>query len=225
MKSGRGGSALKQPAVGLWTWGDVWGGAVSDTENAVNQTQSAVNHFRGSPYVQNAEQTAVNISTNVGRTVESSFDTAKSSVENVTGEASAEMQKQIKSLGDAVASATYEISPVCQDAMEIGVVVVAGGAAPEILLTVLGFTSDGVEAESLAALWQSTIGDVEKGSLFARLQSAAAAGLTASAPLQMTGVSAIAAGAFCSGFEKLCATWEGCKADHTRSDTSSTSLA
>merc|ERR1712196_705111 len=47
-------------------------------------------------------------------------------------------------------------------------------------LGLLGFGESGITAESAAARWQSKIGDVEEGSLFAVLQSIAMAGLSRS---------------------------------------------
>ena len=41
---------------------------------------------------------------------------------------------------------------------------------------IVGFTATGVAAGSLAAAWQSSIGNVAAGSLFAWMQSTAAAG-------------------------------------------------
>lgn len=43
--------------------------------------------------------------------------------------------------------------------------------------SLVGFTSAGVGVGTFAALWQSTIGNVAGGSLFATLQSAGATGL------------------------------------------------
>ena len=45
----------------------------------------------------------------------------------------------------------------------------------------LGFTAVGVEAASVAAAWQSSIGNVAAGSLFAWLQASAATGSLRSA--------------------------------------------
>merc|ERR1712087_831734 len=119
----------------------------------------------------------------------------------------------MKDLGDAVGNATFDIPPLCQDAMEVAVVVAAGVAAPPAVMSALGFTADGVEAESLAALWQSTIGNVEKGSVFARLQSAGARGLLASESMTVTGIAAVAAETFCASFNEICKQSQGCDAE------------
>ncbi|KAG8811983.1 hypothetical protein FRC19_003461 [Serendipita sp. 401] len=58
-------------------------------------------------------------------------------------------------------------------------VVAATSAAPSTalgIMGVVGFTGNGIAAGSLAALWQSTIGNVAAGSLFAGLQSMGAVG-------------------------------------------------
>jgi hypothetical protein len=52
-------------------------------------------------------------------------------------------------------------------------------AAP--VLGIFGFGSSGVAGASLAALWQSCLGNVAAGSLFAILQSAGAGGAVGSA--------------------------------------------
>ena len=44
------------------------------------------------------------------------------------------------------------------------------------MLDMIGFTATGVAANSLAAAWQSSMGNVAAGSLFAWMQSTAAAG-------------------------------------------------
>lgn len=46
-----------------------------------------------------------------------------------------------------------------------------------IIGPIVGFTTTGISAGSIAALWQSVIGNVAGGSLFATLQSAGATGL------------------------------------------------
>jgi hypothetical protein len=59
----------------------------------------------------------------------------------------------------------------------LGTAVAAVAAAPLVIAGV-GFGAAGVAAASLAAKWQSTIGNVGAGSLFASLQRAGAVGLT-----------------------------------------------
>ena len=48
-----------------------------------------------------------------------------------------------------------------------------------VLLPCIGFTASGVAAGSLAAMWQSSIGNVAAGSTFALLQSIGTAGFSA----------------------------------------------
>ena len=68
-----------------------------------------------------------------------------------------------------------------------GVAAVAGG------LTIAGFAPAGIAAGSLAALWQSSIGNVVAGSLFATLQSAGATGAIATTAYAGAGVAGTAA--------------------------------
>jgi len=80
--------------------------------------------------------------------------------------------------------------------------VIAGGigggaamfAAPYVVLPALGFGANVVAAGTTAALWQSTIGNVAAGSLFATLQSAGAAGVAGT-----TSIGLMAAGAATGG--------------------------
>eukprot|EP00928_Gymnodinium_smaydae_P012908 TRINITY_DN14714_c0_g2_i1.p1 TRINITY_DN14714_c0_g2~~TRINITY_DN14714_c0_g2_i1.p1 ORF type:complete len:334 (+),score=57.91 TRINITY_DN14714_c0_g2_i1:128-1003(+) len=103
---------------------------------------------------------------------------------------------------------SYDIQPVCLDVMAVGLVVSAGGAAalaaPEALLGLIGFGAEGVEADSLASLWQSVIGDVPKGSLFSRLQSISAKAVLATQPLKVVGPLAPGAWAFCEVADVIC---------------------
>ena len=55
------------------------------------------------------------------------------------------------------------------------------------ILSAIGFTAEGVAAGSFAAAWQSWIGNVVMGSIFATLQSMAATGATAMG-ITVTGV-------------------------------------
>ncbi|CAE7778867.1 unnamed protein product [Symbiodinium sp. CCMP2456] len=72
----------------------------------------------------------------------------------------------------------------CADKVLVGAGLIAGATQITVLklvpvfLRVLGFAAEGVTADSLAAKWQSSIGNVEKGSLFAILQSIAMAGIS-----------------------------------------------
>lgn len=59
-----------------------------------------------------------------------------------------------------------------------GAVGIGAVALPVVVLSVAGFSSVGVIPGSMAAVWQSSIGNVVGGSLFAACQSAGAAGLT-----------------------------------------------
>jgi len=97
---------------------------------------------------------------------------------------------------------TYVISPKCLLAMAVG-----GGAvtaASGLGLAALGFAEEGVEAESLAALWQSSLGDVKAGSLFSRLQSLGAKGLSTSQKFKVTGAIVSTSVCFCGVVNDLC---------------------
>jgi len=97
---------------------------------------------------------------------------------------------------------SYVIPPKCLLAMAVG-----GGAvasASGLGLAALGFASEGVEAGSLAALWQSALGDVESGSLFARLQSLGAKGLSTAEKFKVTGVVASVSACMCGVVDDLC---------------------
>ena len=76
-------------------------------------------------------------------------------------------------------------------------------AAPSILAAA-GFTSAGVAAGSLAAVWQSKMAAISGGSLFASLQSMSMAGLGLTGSLSLGGTTGAAAMAFCKGVDKLC---------------------
>ncbi|KAG8780227.1 hypothetical protein FRC16_003194 [Serendipita sp. 398] len=85
-------------------------------------------------------------------------------------------------------------------------VVATTSAAPSAALGIMGavgFTGNGITAGSLAALWQSTIGNVAAGSLFAGLQSMGAVGAL-TAPFAL-GVGAIPLAGY--GIYKF-ATWK-----------------
>lgn len=96
----------------------------------------------------------------------------------------------------------YVITPKCLLAMAVG-----GGAIPAasgLGLAALGFASEGVEAGSLAALWQSALGDVEAGSVFSRLQSLGAKGLSTAHAFEVKGVLATISAGVCGVVNSLC---------------------
>jgi len=212
-----------QQIVSLWSWAGVWGSVVNGTKSALNETKSAVQEVQNSTYTQQAEQTVANASAatahavasevrsfennsvvqDAEQTVADTTSNATSAVASSIAAASRAMHARVKALGAEIDNETYTISPVCQDAMIIGAVVTATAAAPPALLEAAGFAAEGVEADSLASIWQSTIGDVEKGSLFARLQSAGATGVAARAALRVSGVTAVGALAFCDAVQTL----------------------
>ena len=69
-------------------------------------------------------------------------------------------------------------------------------APAERQLAMLGFTTAGVAASSLAAAWQSSIGNVAAGSAFAWFQAAGATGLLSQyGSAALVAAAAIAAGA------------------------------
>jgi hypothetical protein len=63
------------------------------------------------------------------------------------------------------------------------------------MLDMIGFTATGVAANSLAAAWQSSIGNVAAGSLFAWMQSTAAAGGAWAVPWAMGAAGLVVAAA------------------------------
>lgn len=96
----------------------------------------------------------------------------------------------------------YVIPSKCLLAMAVGGVAV--DAASGLGLAALGFASEGVEAGSLAALWQSALGDVEAKSLFARLQSLGAKGLSVDQKFKVYGVLAEISACMCGVVDHLC---------------------
>ncbi|GFT07161.1 hypothetical protein NPIL_178871 [Nephila pilipes] len=72
--------------------------------------------------------------------------------------------------------------------MAVGATVVVGGTI--VALPLLGFTSAGVGAGTVAAVVQSKIGCVAAGSTFAALQSAGAAGTAITTKAALGGVGA-----------------------------------
>merc|ERR1719220_1571252 len=89
----------------------------------------------------------------------------------------------------------YVVPPKCLLAMAVGGGAVA--ASSGLALAALGFAEEGVEAASLAALWQSSLGDVEAGSIFARLQSIGAKGLSITEDFEVAQKFATISSAFC----------------------------
>ena len=104
--------------------------------------------------------------------------------------------------GAALFAAPYVVEvvvPAMTDRRLRKVLIAAGGigggaalfaAAPYIVLPALGFGAKGVVAGTAAALWQSYIGNVVAGSLFAGLQSAGAAGVAGTTALGLMGAGA-----------------------------------
>ena len=109
--------------------------------------------------------------------------------------------------GAALFAAPYVVEvvvPAMTDRRLRKVLIAAGGigggaalfaAAPYIVLPALGFGAKGVVAGTAAALWQSYIGNVVAGSLFAGLQSAGAAGVAGTTALGLMGAGAATGGA------------------------------
>ena len=112
-----------------------------------------------------------------------------------------------------VASGSFVIPPPCL--YEMAGVALAGTTLLVCVVEIvpaLGFAEGGVEAESAAAAWQATMGDVEKESLFATLQSLAARGellAILKEGLPVVGGLAIASGAFCSKLDEIIKSTEG----------------
>ncbi|CAK0825683.1 unnamed protein product [Prorocentrum cordatum] len=96
-----------------------------------------------------------------------------------------------------VNSSAFVAPPQCLNAMEIAAAIAAGVAVAPVLLEAVGFSGEGVAAESLASAWQGSLGNVAKGSAFALLQSAGATGYVWKNSLTLTGASAFLASAFC----------------------------
>ena len=102
---------------------------------------------------------------------------------------------------------SFIIPPACLNVM-VGTAL--SGTALLVSLTVavpaIGFFEDGVAAESIAATWQATIGNVEKESLFATFQSLAARRKLLSilaTGLPVVGNVAVVSAAFCSKIDEI----------------------
>eukprot|EP00930_Biecheleria_cincta_P075836 TRINITY_DN63039_c0_g1_i1.p1 TRINITY_DN63039_c0_g1~~TRINITY_DN63039_c0_g1_i1.p1 ORF type:complete len:304 (+),score=50.86 TRINITY_DN63039_c0_g1_i1:86-997(+) len=188
--------------------------SMSVAEQAFNKTTSAVQHFNGTRAAYDGERWAEGTYVETRRCL-SKIATGVKSAANKTSLAVQEFQRRAEAYGakqvvdhyvEGAAESlranatnyTYSISPCCLEAIELSAAVAASSVLPAVLVRVLGFTSRGVEAKSLASLWQRTIGTVKKGSTFAKAQSAGATGALVKSALVVTGKEAIAASAFCS---------------------------
>lgn len=106
-----------------------------------------------------------------------------------------------------IVSVNFTVLPPCL--YEMVCVALAGTTllvAVVVVVPELGFTEGGVEAESAASAFQATIGDVEKESLFAMLQSLAARGqllVILKNGLPVVGGLAVACEAFCGKIKEI----------------------
>ena len=106
-----------------------------------------------------------------------------------------------------LADGSYVIPPKCL--LEAATVALSGTvllATLTALVPALGFEEEGVATESIAAAWQSTMGTVEKDSLFAKLQSLAARGELLEimkTGLPVVGNLAAASAVFCTEVEAI----------------------
>ena len=97
----------------------------------------------------------------------------------------------------------YAVSWRCMSAM-----VVASGAsvaAVPAILAMAGFTSAGISAGSLAAMWQASMGGVASGGLFSTLQSISMAGLGWGGTFSIGGAAGSAAMGFCKAVDAMMA--------------------
>ncbi|KAK6537449.1 hypothetical protein TWF694_011635 [Orbilia ellipsospora] len=98
-----------------------------------------------------------------------------------------------------IKKATNIIKKVAIGTTIAGGVVLAVGLCAPLILPAIGFGAAGVGAGTAAAAWQSAIGLVEAGSLFAVLQSAGAGGAAGAAAITAVGIggasTAVTAGA------------------------------
>ncbi|KAI9306223.1 hypothetical protein BJ944DRAFT_263905 [Cunninghamella echinulata] len=103
---------------------------------------------------------------------------------------------------------SYNIPPACLRAILIGSGVgLSGTFIFAAALPIIGFSTAGPTAGSLAAFYQSIIGGkVASGSIFALLQSAGMAGLSFQTGVIVTGASASLAYTICNslGYENGC---------------------
>lgn len=122
---------------------------------------------------------------------------AAEAVKATTQELYAEWQSAMKPL-----DGPFIVPPKCLLSMAVGAGAIT--AASGLGLAALGFSTEGVMAESLAALWQSSLGNVAKDSLFAKLQSLGAVGLSKSIDFEVLGVVASVSACFCGVVNELC---------------------
>ena len=71
------------------------------------------------------------------------------------------------------------------------------------MLAMAGFTSAGVSAGSLAAMWQASMGGVASGGLFSTLQSISMAGLGWGGTFSIGGAAGSAAMGFCKAVDAM----------------------
>jgi len=210
-----------QPLILLWSWDSLRG----DLDNATKEAERAADKAANSTWGKETERAAEKAA---NKTWQMKHEAANSTwgksvrpyINKTTQVASDVLNNTKEALNSAVNHAKelcgfevgrsqnimdqhYLISPTCQDAMEVALVFVAGAAAAPALIIAAGFTEEGVAIKSVASAWQSTMGDVEEGSVFARLQAAGAQGVLATRSLQVSGASAIGACAFCKVTEQL----------------------
>eukprot|EP00933_Yihiella_yeosuensis_P059518 TRINITY_DN6085_c0_g1_i2.p1 TRINITY_DN6085_c0_g1~~TRINITY_DN6085_c0_g1_i2.p1 ORF type:complete len:304 (+),score=80.52 TRINITY_DN6085_c0_g1_i2:85-996(+) len=92
----------------------------------------------------------------------------------------------------------YTVSAACWDEMVVAAAIAGGMTVSPVLVRAVGFSETGVEAKSMASLWHRCLGNVEKDSIFARLQSAGAKGELATRNVEIAGVLAARACDFCT---------------------------
>lgn len=207
--------------VSLWSFGGALIGAETGAEAALNRTRSAAQRAnakveRDNPSVAKAERKAAagakTAADAFNKTESAALEKAKkvgketsSVVQRANAKAVrespmlAKAEKQTASASQAATNFSYTIPPLCLDAMELGFIVASGAVPSPMLMSALGFKRLGVEAKTLGTVWQSTMGNVKKGSTFSRLQSAGARGLLYKSALHVTGVDAVGSSAFCAG--------------------------
>jgi hypothetical protein len=181
--------------TGLWSWGDAWSTLHRAADRAANGTSSAVKSALNSSAAHRVEHG-----------IEQGAGSAEHEAEHALNSSSAARaaKSKLDQVGGRVANYTADLSPQCVRALELGAVVATGTLAAPALVEAVGFTSEGVAAESLASLWQSTIGDVEEGSIFARLQSLGASGVVAQTSLRAAGIEGVLAVAYCDAASAMC---------------------
>lgn len=97
---------------------------------------------------------------------------------------------------------SYHMSwPCVEAAAAVGGISLAALPMFMELIGVLGFGAEGVGLDSIASKWQSIIGDVEAGSLFATLQSISMAGFSGSTYVWVPTVGAETASLLCTALD------------------------